>query len=151
MACLESAAFALAISGRPVGAAQLHLGGALCRDDRTLEMTKVAENSSSQPMLTVFTYRPTKIQPIVSAKVVAEPGAVRYSAEPCARPVHGSGTVLPVAEQELAYFIALLSALVVNVVAAIAVLVLLLTPRSHRRITRATGRRLVLTPGRLVL
>ena len=63
MACLESAAFALAISGRPVGAAQLHLDGALCRDDRALEMTKVVENSSSQPMLTVFTYRPTKIQP----------------------------------------------------------------------------------------
>ena len=64
MACLESAAFALAISGRPVGAAQLHLDGALCRDDRALEMTKVVANSSSQPMLTVFTYRPTKIQPI---------------------------------------------------------------------------------------
>ena len=63
MACLESAAFALAISGRPVGAAQRHLDGALCRDDRALEMTKVVENSSSQPMLTVFTYRPTKIQP----------------------------------------------------------------------------------------
>ena len=43
MACLESAAFALAISGRPVGAAQLHLDGALCRDDRVLEMTKVVE------------------------------------------------------------------------------------------------------------
>ena len=63
MAYLESAAFALAISGRPVGAAQLHLDGALCRDDRALEMTKVVENSSSQPMLTVFAYRPTKIQP----------------------------------------------------------------------------------------
>ena len=63
MACLESAAFALAISGRRVGAAQLHLDGALCRDDRALEMPKVVENSSSQPMLTVFTYRPTKIQP----------------------------------------------------------------------------------------
>ena len=63
MAFLESAALALAISGRLVGAAQLHLGGALCRDDRALDMTKVAENSSSQPMLTVFTYRPTKIQP----------------------------------------------------------------------------------------
>ena len=67
MACLESAAFALAISGRPVGAAQLHLDGALCRDDRALEMTKVVENSSSQPMLTVFTYRPTKIQPSTGA------------------------------------------------------------------------------------
>ena len=65
MAYLESAAFALAISGRPVGAAQLHLDGALCRDDRALEMTKVVENSSSQPMLTVFAYRPTKIQPSV--------------------------------------------------------------------------------------
>ena len=63
MACLESAAFALAISGRPVGAAQLHLDGALCRDDRALEMTKVSVNSSSQPVLTVFAYRPTKIQP----------------------------------------------------------------------------------------
>ena len=63
MACLESAAFALAISGRPVGAAQLHLDGALCRGDRVLEMTKFVENSSSQPMLTVFKYRPNKIQP----------------------------------------------------------------------------------------
>ena len=68
MACLESAAFALAISGRPVGAAQLHLDGALCRDDRALEMTKIVENSSSQPMLTVFTYRPTKIQPTEQVK-----------------------------------------------------------------------------------
>ena len=69
MAFLESAALALAISGRLVGAAQLHLGGALCRDDRALDMTKVAEDSPSQPMLTVFTYRPTKIQPTLISEV----------------------------------------------------------------------------------
>ena len=65
MAYLESAAFALAISGRPVGAAQRHLDGALCRDDRALGMTKVVENSSSHVIQPVFTYRPTKIQPII--------------------------------------------------------------------------------------
>ena len=70
MACLESAAFALATSGRLVEAAQLHLGGALCRDDRVLDMTKVVENSSSQVIQPVFTYRPTKIQP--SSKAITE-------------------------------------------------------------------------------
>ena len=70
MACLESAAFALAISGRPVGAAQLHLDGALCRDDRALEMTKVVENSSSHVIQPVFAYRPTKIQPTFVTKVL---------------------------------------------------------------------------------
>ena len=66
MAYLESAAFALAISGRPVGAAQRHLDGALCRDDRALEMTKVVENSSSHVIQPVFAYRPTKIQPNIT-------------------------------------------------------------------------------------
>ena len=92
MACLESAAFALAISGRLVGAAQLHLDGALCRGDRVLEMTKVAENSSSQPMLTVFTYRPTKIQPNNTGSRNAALGvALRQSDFKISTRVGGSG------------------------------------------------------------